>query len=52
MKMYHFWEYFATTFDNPQKAVKLIKKAKNIQSYDAAVHSIFMNERTLALKNH
>jgi tRNA-dihydrouridine synthase len=52
MKMYHFWEYFATTFDNSHKTIKMIKKAKNIKAYDTAVHSIFMNERTQALKNH
>jgi len=50
MKMYHFWEYFAMLFDNPHKAMKKIKKAKNIKSYEASVREILMNERSIALK--
>jgi tRNA-dihydrouridine synthase B len=40
MKMYHFWEYFSASFDNPQKTLKKIKKAKNIKKYDSAVQEI------------
>jgi len=40
MKMYHFWEYFSASFDNPQKTLKKIKKAKNIKKYDSAVREI------------
>jgi len=52
MKMYHFWEYFATSFDNPHKSLKKIKKAKNKIAYEEAVRSILMNERSIALKNN
>ncbi len=44
MKMYHFWEYFASTFNNPRKSLKKIKKAKSIQDYDRAVREIFNSE--------
>ncbi len=47
IKMYHFWEYFATTFSNPHKTLKKIKKAKNIYKYDAAVREIFNSEKLL-----
>jgi tRNA-dihydrouridine synthase len=40
LKMYHFWEYFATTFPNPHKTLKKIKKAKNIGAYESAVKKI------------
>jgi hypothetical protein len=40
LKMYSFWEYFATTFSNPQKTFKKIKKAKNCTTYEAAVREI------------
>lgn len=43
-KMLSFWEYFATTFPNPQKVVKKIKKAKTFQVYDAAVKDILESE--------
>ncbi len=39
-KMLHYWEYFSTTFDNPHKTFKLIKKAKNIKAYEEAVSKI------------
>jgi hypothetical protein len=42
--MLHYWEYFATKFENPRKAVKKIKKAKNFKAYDLAVKSIFESE--------
>jgi len=40
LKMYSFWEYFSTTFENPRKAFKKIKKAKNIRTYETAVRDI------------
>ena len=40
LKMTSFWEYFATTFDNPQKTFKKIKKAKSIAAYEAVVREI------------
>ncbi|GIZ07650.1 tRNA-dihydrouridine synthase [Flavobacterium sp. UMI-01] len=41
LKMYHLWEYFSTTFSNPHKVLKLIKKAKTFKNYDAAITEIF-----------
>jgi len=43
MKMTQFWEYFSESFDNPHKALKLVKKSKNLQKYNAAVAEIFRN---------
>lgn len=40
IKMLHFWEYFSTTFSNPQKTLKKIKKAKSIPAYEGAVREI------------
>ena len=45
LKMYHLWEYFAVTFSNPHKVLKQIKKAQSIRNYEAAVASIFKNEK-------
>lgn len=45
MKMLGFWEYFAQSFDNPQKVFKLIKKAKNLKSYEVAIAEIFANKK-------
>lgn len=45
MKMYHFWEYFTSTFSNPHKSLKKIKKAKNLPHYHDAVKSIFKEEQ-------
>ncbi len=44
MKMLGFWEYFSTSFSNPQKTFKKIKKAGNSKNYEAAVQEIFKNE--------
>lgn len=44
IKMLHFWEYFSTTFSNPHKTLKKIKKAKNKNAYDNAVREIMDNE--------
>ncbi|MCW2120059.1 tRNA dihydrouridine synthase [Flavobacterium sp. 7A] len=41
LKMYHLWEYFSTTFSNPHKVLKQIKKAQSFRNYDAAVIEIF-----------
>jgi tRNA-dihydrouridine synthase B len=41
LKMLGYWEYFSTTFDNPQKTLKKIKKAKSVEAYEDAVKSIF-----------
>ncbi|MGB0882532.1 MAG: tRNA-dihydrouridine synthase family protein [Vicingaceae bacterium] len=40
MKMYSYWEYFAQTFDNPQKTFKKIKKSKSIAAYEDNVREI------------
>ena len=45
MKMLGFWEYFSTSFSNPQKTYKKIKKAGSPRNYQAAVKEIFSNER-------
>jgi hypothetical protein len=43
--MLGFWEYFSTSFTNPQKTVKKIKKAQNPRSYVEVVKEIFGVER-------
>ena len=43
MKMLGFWEYFSTSFSNPQKTYKKIKKAGNSKNYEAVVKEIFKN---------
>lgn len=40
MKMLSYWEYFSTTFENPTKVVKMIKKCKTFDAYDIAVNKI------------
>lgn len=40
LKMYHLWEYFSTTFSNPHKVLKQIKKAQSIRNYESAVKEI------------
>ena len=44
LKMLGFWEYFSTSFSNPHKTFKKIKKAKNINAYEDAVKDIFEKE--------
>lgn len=44
LKMTSFWEYFSTTFSNPHKTFKKIKKAKSVKAYDFAVNEILTNE--------
>lgn len=43
MKMKNFWTYFSESFDNPHKAMKLIKKSGSIAKYNAAVSDVFRN---------
>lgn len=43
MKMYQFWTYFSESFENPHKALKLVKKAGSVPKYNAAVAEIFNN---------
>ena len=45
LKMTSFWEYFATTFENPQKTFKKIKKSKSIVAYEDEVREIFMQHQ-------
>ena len=40
VKMESFWEYFASSFPDPHKTYKKIKKAKNFNAYEEAVRSI------------
>lgn len=44
LKMYHLWEYFSPLFTQTPKALKMIKKAKNIKKYELAVEEIFKKE--------
>jgi len=44
MKMFHFWEYFISSFSNSQKGLKKIKKAKSMSAYENAVRDILNNE--------
>ncbi|MBV5313053.1 MAG: tRNA-dihydrouridine synthase family protein [Prolixibacteraceae bacterium] len=41
MKMNQFWTYFSESFENPHKAMKLVKKSSNLLKYNAAVVEIF-----------
>lgn len=43
MKMTQFWSYFCESFENPHKAMKLVKKSSNVLKYNAAVVEIFRN---------
>jgi tRNA-dihydrouridine synthase B len=43
MKMNQFWAYFSESFENPHKAMKLVKKSSSILKYNAAVTEIFRN---------
>jgi tRNA-dihydrouridine synthase B len=45
MKMLGFWKYFSSSFSNPQKTLKKIKKAQNPRNYVDAVKEIFGGER-------
>jgi hypothetical protein len=33
IKMKHFWEYFSSSFENPTKVYRFIKKADSISDY-------------------
>jgi tRNA-dihydrouridine synthase len=41
MKMNQFWSYFSESFENPHKAMKLVKKSSSLLKYNAAVVEIF-----------
>jgi tRNA-dihydrouridine synthase B len=41
MKMKQFWSYFSESFENPHKAMKLVKKSGSLLKYNAAVVEIF-----------
>ncbi len=41
MKMNQFWSYFSESFENPHKAMKLVKKSGSLIKYNAAVVEIF-----------
>jgi tRNA-dihydrouridine synthase B len=41
MKMNQFWSYFSKSFENPHKAMKLVKKSSSLLKYNAAVVEIF-----------
>jgi tRNA-dihydrouridine synthase len=41
LKMHHLWEYFATTFSNPHKVEKNVRKAKSIKNYEQTVKEVF-----------
>ena len=43
-KMKAYWEYFALSFSNSLKVFKLIKKSKNIDSFNNAITTIIKNE--------
>lgn len=43
MKMHSYWEYFGSSFEEHQKLIKKIKKAKSIQAYEEAVR-LLMHE--------
>jgi tRNA-dihydrouridine synthase len=47
-KMRNFWEYYALTFSDPQKAFKRIKKAKNMGAYQVAVRENMIQERAFS----
>ncbi len=47
LKMTSYWEYFSTTFSNPQKCFKKIKKAKSVSAYEDAVQEILKQEREI-----
>ncbi|MGJ5640586.1 tRNA dihydrouridine synthase [Formosa sp. S-31] len=49
MKMLGFWEYFAQSCSNPQKAYKAIKKASNPAKYQKTVKDIIANEKRALL---
>lgn len=40
-KMNQFWVYFSESFENPHKAMKMVKKAGSVIKYNAAVAEIF-----------
>ncbi len=47
-KMKAYWEYFALSFSNSHKVFKLIKKSKNISSFNNAIDQIIKTEDWIA----
>lgn len=45
MKMYSYWEYFATSMSAPAKILKKIKKCKTLSAYDEAVSEILLSKQ-------
>lgn len=43
LKMLSYWEYFSSTFENPHKVLKKIKKSKTTDAYYDAVKEILEN---------
>lgn len=46
-KMNQFWVYFSESFENPHKAMKMVKKAGSVIKYNAAVAEIFRSQAFL-----
>jgi len=46
-KMHHYWECFATSFSDPKKGLKKIKKARSVAAYNEGVRDIFRAEESL-----
>lgn len=44
VKMESFWEYFASSFPDPHKTYKKIKKAKSFGAYEEAVREILLKD--------
>jgi tRNA-dihydrouridine synthase len=47
MKMLGFWEYFSSSFSNPHKTYKKIKKARDVGAYLATTKEIIATEQRL-----
>ncbi len=41
MRMNQFWTFFSESFENPHKAMKLVKKSSSLLKYNAAIVEIF-----------
>lgn len=48
-KMIELWTYMESSFTNPEKYMKKIKKAKHFSEYKAAVNALFTNEDYITL---
>ncbi len=45
MKMLQYWEYFATSFSDPQFIIRKIRKSKSLRAYDDNVKNILEYEK-------